>query len=252
MSVTLRRAKSTKSRRITAARESGVQSSQSEILASEIPFDSQSQVFPEGDTQIGLVDEDEEDEDEDEEDEGDETAVEGELLEDGQFDGTGSFGSPSRRASTIPVPRTPKTPARTRVPQTPGTVRTDSQETPRPKKKKKKPRKTEGVLLAAMTDEQVALAALESNQILHLKLRKKYYAEGLDFIKRVEGSMDILSQLLVSTSKAEVLESMEFFRVAHEYQFESAQVSSAHPSPRPSQRPLDWHQENDSSDLVKR
>lgn len=38
---------------------------------------------------------------------------------------------------------------------------------------------------------------------------------------------DVLGQLLGSTNKAEVLESMEFFRVAWEYQFDSAEVSNS-------------------------
>ena len=35
---------------------------------------------------------------------------------------------------------------------------------------------------------------------------------------------DILGQLLGSTNKAEVLEAIEFFRVAWEYQFDNAEV----------------------------
>jgi condensin complex subunit 1 len=65
-----------------------------------------------------------------------------------------------------------------------------------PKKKKKKtslkPRKSSSLNLESLktlTNEQAALAALESNQILHLRLRKKYYAEGLNFIRMVEGAM---------------------------------------------------------------
>ena len=42
---------------------------------------------------------------------------------------------------------------------------------------------------------------------------------------QIEGAKEILSDLLVSTSKAEVLESMEFFRVADVYQMECAEVS---------------------------
>ncbi|TFY76678.1 hypothetical protein EWM64_g7334 [Hericium alpestre] len=102
----------------------------------------------------------------------------------------------------------------------------------RPKKKskaKKKKRKStadahQPLNLAELTDEQAALAALESNQMLHLKLRKRYYAEGLNFIRQIEGAMEIIGQLLGSTSKAEVLEAMEFFRVTHEYQFDSAEA----------------------------
>ncbi|EGO04014.1 hypothetical protein SERLA73DRAFT_69808 [Serpula lacrymans var. lacrymans S7.3] len=90
------------------------------------------------------------------------------------------------------------------------------------KKEKKKPRKSY-LNMAALASEQEALAALESNQILHLRLRKKYYAEALNFIRMVEGATDMITQLLGSTNKAEVLESMEFFRVAWEYQFDSAE-----------------------------
>ena len=69
-----------------------------------------------------------------------------------------------------------------------------------PKKKKKKttslkPRKSSSLNLESLktlTNEQAALAALESNQILHLRLRKKYYAEGLNFIRMVEGAMCVV------------------------------------------------------------
>jgi condensin complex subunit 1 len=94
------------------------------------------------------------------------------------------------------------------------------------KRKKAKKNKSRTELdIAALTSEQAALSALESNQLLHLRLRKRYYAEGLNFIRQIEGAMEILTQLLGSTNKAEVLESMEFFRVAFEYQFETAEVS---------------------------
>jgi condensin complex subunit 1 len=89
--------------------------------------------------------------------------------------------------------------------------------------KKLKPRKSE-LDMTALTNEQAALAALESNQVLHLRLRKKYYVEALNFIRQVESSMNVMGQLLGSTNKAEVLEAMDFFRVAHEYQFDNAQV----------------------------
>jgi condensin complex subunit 1 len=90
--------------------------------------------------------------------------------------------------------------------------------------KHKKAKRKSQIDMAALTDEQAALAALESNQILHLKLRKKYYAEALNFIKQIEDAMPQLCELLGSTSKLEVLEAMDFFRVAFEYQFEGAEV----------------------------
>ena len=79
--------------------------------------------------------------------------------------------------------------------------------------------------MAALTDEQAALAALESNQLLHLRLRKRYYSEALNFIRQVEDAAETILKLLGSTHKTEVLESMEFFRVAHEYQLDGAKVS---------------------------
>lgn len=70
-------------------------------------------------------------------------------------------------------------------PQTPKAKKTGK------KKKKAKHRKSE-LNMEALTNEQAALAALESNQILHLRLRKKYYAEGLNFIRQMESAMCVL------------------------------------------------------------
>jgi condensin complex subunit 1 len=97
--------------------------------------------------------------------------------------------------------------------------------TPKSKGKKKSGRKSELDNMAALTDEQAALAALESNQLLHLRLRKRYYSEALNFIRQVEEASKLILQLLGSTHKSEVLESMEFFKVAREYQLDSAAVS---------------------------
>ncbi len=132
-------------------------------------------------------------------------------------------GDGSRHLAPTPL-RTPKTPFKTpgRAPpaKTPRTIQQSLK-----KKKKKKSRKSH-LDISALTNEQVALAALESNQLLHLKLRKRYYAEALSFIRQIESSMDIIGKLLGSTNKAEVLESIEFFRVTHEYQFEGAELAS--------------------------
>lgn len=109
-----------------------------------------------------------------------------------------------------------------------GADEVDGERTPSSKQKstsKKSGRKSE-LDMAALTDEQAALAALESNQLLHLRLRKRYYSEALSFIRQVEEAAQMIFQLLGSTHKAEVLEAMEFFRVAHEYQLDSAEVSS--------------------------
>lgn len=120
-------------------------------------------------------------------------------------------------------------------------------------KSKKSGRKSE-LDMAALTDEQAALAALESNQLLHLRLRKRYYSEALNFIRQVEEAAQMIFQLLGSTHKTEVLEGMEFFRVAHEYQLDSAEVSLR--MRRVSQDGslmvvADWHQEDAAFDLVE-
>lgn len=103
-----------------------------------------------------------------------------------------------------------------------------NQGTPRKKKSKKKrsklgPRKSQ-INVAAVASEQTALAELDTNLVLRLRLQKRYYVEALNFMRQIEGAMDIMEQLLGSTSKPEVLEAMEFFRVAYEYRFESAKV----------------------------
>lgn len=155
--------------------------------------------------------------------EGDSLAFDGEMADPNEI--PAKSVSSHARSSSVATATSARTPARrSTIPKTPGTMKLSAK---KPKKtKKKKRRKTDALDLSTLTNEQTALAALESSQILHLKLRKRYYAEGLDFIRRVEGAMEILGQLLGSKNKPEVLEAMEFFRVAHEYQFTNAEVFS--------------------------
>lgn len=130
-------------------------------------------------------------------------------------------------------------------------------ERPQPKKEKtsKKARPSLPVDLANVTDEQV-LAAFDAEKHVKLKLIKKYVADALAFIRQVEGASETLSQLLVSTSKAEVLESMEFFKTAHEYEMECAEVRRASLARHhmrigdlPDTFGLDWHHKDDPPDL---
>ena len=102
----------------------------------------------------------------------------------------------------------------------------DGDPTPKPKSKRAKPtkRRKSELDMAALTSEQNALAALDGNEMLSLKLRKKYYSEALNFIQQIENAIPIASQLLGSTHKSEVLEAMEFFRIIHEYKFEGAEA----------------------------
>ncbi|KAG2156915.1 non-SMC mitotic condensation complex subunit 1-domain-containing protein [Suillus bovinus] len=110
-----------------------------------------------------------------------------------------------------------------------------------PKPKKKRASRKSTVDVTAIVSEQEALAALETNEILAMNLRKKYCTEALDFIRTLEGGMVSLTQLLGSTNKAEVLESMEFFRVAFEYQLASAEKGIKR------MLHLIWHKDNSST-----
>lgn len=65
---------------------------------------------------------------------------------------------------------------------------------------------------------------MDPESIMRLRLTKKYYADALRFIRQLENAVPVAKKLLTSTSKAEVLESMRFFRLAYEYNLESAEV----------------------------
>ena len=108
-----------------------------------------------------------------------------------------SVRSSRTRNSSVATARTVRTPARrSAVPKTPGTAKL-SVKRPKKAKKKKAGRKSDALDLSALTNEQAALAALESNHVLHLKLRKRYYAEGLNFIQQIEGAMRSLDSFSV-------------------------------------------------------
>jgi len=109
-------------------------------------------------------------------------------------------------------------------------------------KEKRRPRKS-GVDLAAAISQEQANAALNSQEYTRLKLTKKYITDALFFIRsvgavisagfklfvidmnsQIEDARPILTDLLVSTNKAEVLESMTFFQTASDYHLECAEV----------------------------
>jgi len=94
----------------------------------------------------------------------------------------------------------------------------------KPKASKLKPRRSE-LNFEALAQEQQVLSSLEADEHLHLKLKRKYYAEATTFTRLLGDAMENLKKLLGSTNKAEVLETMEFFRVAHEYRLKDAEVS---------------------------
>nr|XP_019006310.1 condensin complex subunit 1 [Kwoniella mangroviensis CBS 8507]OCF69771.1 condensin complex subunit 1 [Kwoniella mangroviensis CBS 8507] len=103
----------------------------------------------------------------------------------------------------------------------------DGEGTPRPKAvkkepkiKKKKPRQSQ----LDITGIQAEQSTLDPELIHKLRLTKKYYSDALKFINQLEGAIPTLCQLLVSTTKTEVLEAMRFFRIAYEYDLQSNEI----------------------------
>lgn len=84
-----------------------------------------------------------------------------------------------------------------------------------------KPRRSE-LDLDALAATQQSMTHAEHEKLVKLRLTMTYYEDALKFIHLLEQGVPILVQLLASTNKAEVLESMEFFRVAHEYKIHGA------------------------------
>ncbi|KIM23633.1 hypothetical protein M408DRAFT_77324 [Serendipita vermifera MAFF 305830] len=167
------------------------------------------------------------------EDQEDEEAVM-DLIEEEVLDEEGNpvpSATPTKRSvKSKSSAKSPRTPKRRKGRPTEDEEGADGEEkmtvdsTPLKRKKKKKPRKSEQVNLHAVSQEQVLVAEMEGTQIVHLKLRKRYYAEALDFIRWLEQGSETLGELLGSTHKTEVLEAMEYFRVSYEYGMESAQI----------------------------
>jgi condensin complex subunit 1 len=111
--------------------------------------------------------------------------------------------------------KTPKAKGTAKAAKTPGTV-------------KKKPRKSEQLNLNALSQEQLMVAEMEGSKMQQLKLKRKYYADALELIRWLDDAAPKLCDLLGSTSKAEVLEAMEYFRVAWEYRLDTAPVRHSH------------------------
>ena len=68
------------------------------------------------------------------------------------------------------------------------------------------------------------LAPASEAELRHLQGLLKYYTDGIKFIKQIEGSIPLLCELLGSNSKAEVVEAIQFFMVAHRFDMECSRV----------------------------
>jgi condensin complex subunit 1 len=89
--------------------------------------------------------------------------------------------------------------------------------------KKKAPRKSDGIDSAA-ADQSQLLAVVDAETLTRLRLTKKYYADAIAFIEQLDRAMPTIADLIASTVKSEVLEAMDFFKVAYEYKIDSADV----------------------------
>ncbi|SOV04085.1 related to YCS4 - subunit of condensin protein complex [Ustilago sp. UG-2017a] len=89
-------------------------------------------------------------------------------------------------------------------------------------KPKAKEGRRSGVDLQALAAAQAEMEPVDAEKVMRLRLTKRYYADAVAFITQLETAMPNLTLLLASTNKAEVLESMEFFRVAYEYKLSGA------------------------------
>ncbi|KAK0494600.1 non-SMC mitotic condensation complex subunit 1-domain-containing protein [Armillaria luteobubalina] len=86
------------------------------------------------------------------------------------------------------------------------------------KKAKRKPRQSQ-----LNPDALEALKLMDEQEVKELRLTKKYYVEGMDFMRHIEEAMVVLCQLLGSTNKPEALEAIGFFQVAHQYRMRGAE-----------------------------
>ena len=60
--------------------------------------------------------------------------------------------------------------------------------------------------------------------LMKLQLTKRYYTEALKFIESLHEASQMVSQLLASKNKSEVIESMDFFVIADAYKLATAKV----------------------------
>lgn len=82
-----------------------------------------------------------------------------------------------------------------------------------------------------MTEEQREAAvekaqkeAATSELLARLQLTRKYYMEAITFIETIHNAAQVVSQLLSSKNKSEVIEAMDFFVIIDAYKVETARI----------------------------
>jgi condensin complex subunit 1 len=72
--------------------------------------------------------------------------------------------------------------------------------------------------------EQRILDPETAKEYMGLQLQQRYYLDAIHFVRRIHEAIPILCQLLASTNKTEVIDTMDFFVTAHYYKISAAQV----------------------------
>jgi condensin complex subunit 1 len=86
--------------------------------------------------------------------------------------------------------------------------------------------KPQGVNPAEQETGPGAADSATGEDLMKLQLTKRYYTEALKFTESLHGASEVISQLLASKNKSEVLESMDFFVIADAYKLATAKVYS--------------------------
>jgi condensin complex subunit 1 len=73
-----------------------------------------------------------------------------------------------------------------------------------------------------MTETAAAPRLSSSDELVKLHMTKRYYADAVRFIHQIHTAIPTLCQLLASTTKTEVIETIEFFETAYLYKIEKA------------------------------
>lgn len=72
------------------------------------------------------------------------------------------------------------------------------------------------------TQDEIFIPSTLDTNISNLLLKKKYYLDGIRFVHQIETTVPNLCQLLVSKSKIEVIEAIEFLVIIYLYKIEPA------------------------------
>ncbi|GAA5840742.1 hypothetical protein JCM11251_001688 [Rhodosporidiobolus azoricus] len=87
--------------------------------------------------------------------------------------------------------------------------------------RKSAPRKS--VHQLASDDQSARLATVSPEALAKLRMTKQYYDDAISFIEQIEGALEVVTELLASSVKSEVLEAMEVTKTAKEYRVEAAE-----------------------------